>query len=564
MDGSAQNKPGVQMFKRAALLSVLMLFGVLLGASPALATIDLSPSTPQLEFGEVDVHYGGSPRQSVSFSDVELLGSTLIEAASITGPGSADFQIVSDGCSGVELEIGKGCSIEVGFDPHGAAGTRTASLALLTSEGPVEVALSGTGATGTLSASPSSLSFSGIPFTAPGSHNEGEYNATEGFQIENSANASTKIEAASITGADASSFSIQWNCEGAVIGAGSSCGMGIRFQPTSPGPQSASLVIDNDSGTPLVVPLAGEGLHGPQLSLDSVQALLGAVPLGSSAHHTFNLANTGDYPLFVERDFVVTGTPLMFPSLADSCSGQILYPSESCSITIAFRPTTLGEKSAALLFITNTPAITVAGLDGTGVAANEASTARSIEPTDAPAESGPAVTPAPAAAPSLSVAPAPTTPATIASGGPPRLLSLLGHSTLDPGANVQCPPAQTRGCEALSLLVPVAGSHSSAWRFGHPPALLGSALVQLRAGQGMHVRVPLSRRASARLKLLGHLRVRVGVDRASRRRRSLRSTRSTMTLTATGAAGARGGPRRPAPSAAAPPGRLRRGRPRAG
>jgi hypothetical protein len=520
------------MLKRVALLSVLMLFGVLLGASPALAAIDLSPSTPQLEFGEVDLHYGGSPHQSVSFSDGEPLGSTLIESASISGPNAANFQIVSDGCSGVQLENGKSCSIEVGFETLGLAGARAASLELLTSEGPVEVPLSGTSATGTLSASPSSLSFAGIPFTAPGSHNEGEYNETEGFNIENSANASTRVEGASITGPDASSFSIQWNCEGVTIGASNSCGMGVRFQPTSPGPKSASLVVDNDSGTPLVVPLDGEGLHGPQLSLDSVQALLGSVPLGSSARHTFNLANTGDYPLFVERDFLVTGTPLMFPILADSCSGQILYPGDACAITIAFRPSALGEKSAALLFITNTPAITVAGLDGTGVAANEASTARVLEPLDSSHDPAPA-TPAPAAAPGPALALPPTPPATIAPAGSPRLFTLLRRSTLDAGANVQCPATQAGGCEALSLLFPSGRSRGAASRYGDAPALLGSALVQLRSGQGIHVRVPLSSRSAARLKRLGHMRVRLLVIVQSHGA-ILAQHSSTLTLTAKG------------------------------
>jgi hypothetical protein len=524
------------MFKRAALLSVSMLFGVLLGASPALAATELAPSAQQLAFGEVDLHYGGSPRQSVSFSDAEPLAVTLIESASVSGADAANFEIASDGCSGVQLENGKACSVEVGFESRGVAGARTASLVLQTSEGPVEVALSATAATGTLSANPSPLSFSGIPFTAPGSHNEGENTETEGLTIENSANASTRVEAASIAGPDASSFSIQWNCEGVTLGTSNSCGMGIRFQPTSPGPKTASLVIDNDSGTPLVVPLQGVGLNGPQLSIDSVQALLGSVPLGSTARHTFNLSNSGDYPLFVERDFLVTGTPLMFPILSDSCSGQILYPSEACAITVAFRPTTLGDKSGALLFITNTPAITVVGINGTGVAANEALTAHSPEAMDTTAaETAPLSTPAPAPTPSPSLTPAPTQPAAIAAAGPPRLFSLLRRSTLDAGADVQCPQAaQVHGCEALSLLVPVGGSHGSASRFGHAPALLGSSLVQLRAGQGMHVRVPLSSSATKRLKRLGRMRVKLLVVVQSGGT-ILAQRSSTMTLAASGA-----------------------------
>jgi hypothetical protein len=505
------------MFKRTALLAVLMLFGVLAvataGASVASAEVNLSPSPAALEYGEVDLHYGGTPQQSVTFSQVTLTEATTIESVSVVGAEASSFQITSDGCSGAELENGKSCSVEVAFHPGSQPGARAARLELLTSEGPIEVPLSGSAITGTLSASPPT--FSPIPFTAPGSHNEGENSETEQINIQNSANASTQVLSSSITGPDASSFSIQWNCNGVLLGTSNSCGMGVRFQPTSPGPKSASLEIVSDSASsPLVVALSGEGLHGPHMSVNTTQALLGAVALGSSAEQTFDVSNTGDYPLFIQRTFLVTGTPLMFPVREDTCTGAILYPTEACAVTVEFTPTTTGDKSGALLFITNTPAINVVGIDGIGVAP-EAGSAAMAAPTHAHASASASTSSTTPSSdlvppPTAAVAGAPTPPALLSAGRPLRLFSLLGRLTLDPGADLQCPVA-THGCEALSFVVADGRSRTASGPHGLTPALLGSAITQLHAGQGVHVRVPLTRHAIERLRQRGHMYVRVGV-----------------------------------------------------
>jgi hypothetical protein len=509
------HQPGVKMFKRAALMSYLTLLGLLMCASPALAGVGLSPSPSQLQFGEVDLHYGGSPRQSVNIFATNPIAPVAVESTAIEGAEATSFQIVGDNCSGDQLEMGQGCSIEVAFQPGSTPGARGATLVLTTAEGPLDVPLSGDAATGTLTASPDPLSFAGIPYTAPGTHNEGENSETEQVEVQNSSNASTRIATMTIAGADASSFSIQYDCgDGDVLGTNNSCGIGIRFQPTSPGPKSASLVIDSDSPSgPLVVPLEGEGLHGPKLTLSTTQALLGEVPLGSSTQQALDVANTGDYPLLIQRAFLVSGTPLMFPVLADSCSGEILYPSESCAITVGFQPTTLGEKDASLLFITNAPTIGVSGFDGIGVRGGGESSLALASLALAPPGST-----SPTQAPPITPPPPPlpleerqlVSPAVLTALRAPRLYTLLERSTLDPGADVQCPASATN-CEAVSYVAAASTSRFAASGFGRAPALLGSALVRLRGGQGAHVRVALLPHAAALLRQLGHVHVRVSV-----------------------------------------------------
>jgi hypothetical protein len=222
---------------------------------------------------------------------------------------------------------------------------------------------------GTLSAMPSPLKFAAIPYTY-GEHEEKEgQNETEQVNVE-SLEGAVQIESVSISGPDASSFSVQYgNCEGAQLSENNSCDVGIRFQPTSLGMQHAELAIESNSTSgPLDIVLEGEGLLGPQINVSSNESQLGNVLIGGSASHTFNIENSGDYPLFIQQSFLVTGTPKMFPLLANTCDGEIVTPGASCEFTIGFQPTTAGEKEASLIFITNaTPQINVLGVNGVGI-----------------------------------------------------------------------------------------------------------------------------------------------------------------------------------------------------
>jgi hypothetical protein len=503
------------MFKRAVLPFVLALSVVLLASAPALAAEGpapggLAPSPGQLEFGPVDMHSSGSAHQSVQFSSESELPLVVL-STTITGADASSFQIVGDGCSGKILAFTESCSVEVAYQP-GAHAAQSASLELLDDQGIVVVALSGAGITGTLSANPNPLSFAPIPYTPPGSF-EGEYNETEQVTVSDSQDAATQIDSVSITGPDASSFSIQWgNCEHNLLGPNSWCSMGVRFAPDSPGPKQASLVLDSDSATPLVVPLQAEALHGPKMSVDSEQVLLGEVPIGSSTQHTITVSNSGDYPLVIQQAFRISGTPLMFPVRSDTCSRQMVLPSASCALTVGFEPTTLGEKGASVLFITNASPITVVGIDGVGVGVRSLVSTPKLSSTLTPAAGGPPAAGAPPAAAAGSrerAKAAAASPPALAVKGAPRLYGPISRAALDTGLVAQC-PAQLPGCETVSLVkasVPLRASRAPARRVKSTAVLLGSALSVLHGGQSASVRVPLTGHALALLKQRGRLRV---------------------------------------------------------
>ncbi len=500
------------MFQRARSLSIVVLLAALVGASPALAgpgpsitESGLAASPSQVEFGQVDLHFGGHPQQSISVTN-ESLSEQTITSATITGADAASFQIVQDGCTNATLSPANTCNIELQFRPS-ERGEKNAVLTLSDGEGTLEVPLSGTSVTGELEANPSPLSFSALPYSPPGTFGEETPNETRQVNIEDNQNASAQVGSVSITGPDAESFSIQYgDCENDLLGSHNSCDVGVRFQPVSLGAQRAQLVIQSDAPNgPLVIELEGEGLNGPKIVLSSREANLGDVPIGSSAHETFTVSNGGDYPLFIQQSFLVSGTPAMFPVLSDTCSKHIIQPGSSCAFTVGFRPSAQGADSAALLFITNAqPQINVLGIAGTGVPAPADSPLLMRAPAEPPAPAPAAASPSSAAAKTSAVAPAPLlTVATTA-----HVYTYTVHETLDTGIAARCPEPFSV-CYSRSLITTRIRSRASHPRSragtGGTTIPLGFAAATLRSGHSTVVRIPLTRAARALLRRRGHL-----------------------------------------------------------
>lgn len=471
------------MLRKLVLMPLLACAAVAFGAAPALASPgSLAAAPAQLEFGQVDFHFS-TQRESVSFYD-QSAGEVTVKGVGLSGADSGSYSIVYDGCTGVTLLSPGGCSVEVQF-ATGKPGIKEADLEATDSEGATTVVpLTADAISGQLSAS--QISFSPRPIDRPGSENGGE---TQQLNIENSV-AGTSIESVTLTGPDASSFKIAYgDCASYTLSSNNSCDEGIEFDPTTIGVKHAELVIASDSATsPLVVKFEGEALDGPKLSFNTRQALLGEVLIGSVVPHTITITNSGDYPLFVQQDFLISGTPLMFPVQSDGCSGHEMLPGAGCSVTVAFEPSTLGEKNASMLFITNAyPSLNVVGLNA------------SVVPVPAPAS----VASTPVAAPA----------AQWFSGQTPALLvARAGGPSLNTGITVNCPP-HFPGCEAVSFIkasIPASTHGRSSKARVSTAVVLGGAVTRLREGETATVRIPLSRRAVALLRRHHGLRVTVG------------------------------------------------------
>ncbi len=336
-----------------------------MSASAQAADSILKASPSAWDFGNSDVNFGGGANQQFTISNDTGPDVTVVTVDLTGADADADqFRMNSDGCTSVSLSQGNSCEISITFQPS-SPGAKAATLELQDSDaGVLDVPLTGTGMTGTLTANPNPLIFSTQPYFFGGQ--------TQNVNLQNSNDFSTKTSSASIVGPDAAQFSIAFgqNCEQQVLGNNNSCGIGIGFNPSGPGTFHAELVVTSDSASsPLRVSLQATALNGPLEVVTPTQTDFGDVAIGSSLAQPVTISNRGDFALQIQQAFVVSGTPGTFPVTGDRCTGQTVAPGSSCQFTVNFRPTIEGFRDGSVIVISNTPApVSPIGFTGTGVA----------------------------------------------------------------------------------------------------------------------------------------------------------------------------------------------------
>jgi F5/8 type C domain/Pectate lyase superfamily protein/Abnormal spindle-like microcephaly-assoc'd, ASPM-SPD-2-Hydin len=170
---------------------------------------------------------------------------------SIATSGSAFAQ--TNNC-GTSLGSDGNCTINVTFTPA-ASGVTTGTLTIPSDEpgSPETVTLVGTSgsatnSSGSLTVSPSSLSFGDV--------NSGSTSSAQAVTVNNPGSSAQTISSVAVSG----QYTQTNNC-GSSLAAGASCTVNVTFAPTSGGTQSGTLTIDNSSPTPsLTVGLSGVGV----------------------------------------------------------------------------------------------------------------------------------------------------------------------------------------------------------------------------------------------------------------------------------------------------------------
>ncbi len=177
-----------------------------------------------------------------------------------------------------------------------------------------------------------------------------------------------------LIGTDADQFQIT----GGTCSAGStslpqyqSCTVTVAFNPSSAGSKSASLGIDTNDGGKYTT-LTGIGT-APSGSLSPSYSALGSrlVSAGPSSAVAFTLISNSSVDLTILADGInLTGTDAdQFQVTGGTCSAASasLAQDQSCTVTVAFDPSSIGSKVAALEIQTNDGTKTAA-ITGTGTA----------------------------------------------------------------------------------------------------------------------------------------------------------------------------------------------------
>ena len=207
-----------------------------------------------------------------------------IQTAALAGANPGDFAIVNGTtcANSVSVAPNSSCTIQLTFTPT-AIGTRSATVFITDNAGdsPETISLTGTTApTPLVSVTPSNISFS--------SQYAGTSGLPQSVTVTNNGNAPLSIASTTTSVTDFGPLSA---C-GSSLGPGSSCAIGVFFDPTAGGTRNGTLTIaDNAPGSPQTVTLSG---LGQDFSVTPTSSQAATVTPGQTASYSLTISRAAD------------------------------------------------------------------------------------------------------------------------------------------------------------------------------------------------------------------------------------------------------------------------------
>lgn len=299
---------------------------------PDVNTLMFVPSS--LLWGKVAVG-GTSAAKSIT---IQNFGSSSVSFSDISV--GRDFLITASTCS-ASLGAGASCTISIAFRPT-VAGAISELLTVNTGSGAVGLSLRGTGTIGDLLFSPTSLLFAGVT--------PGQVSATQTATLTNETTGTIQLSSITISG----HFQQTNNC-GASLAASASCTFNVASAPVANGTITGSINVKDGLGNTAQLFLKGQGGGVDQvLSFSPNPITWGTIAVGQTSGSKTLTVNNGQtvpltiYSMSIGQDFVIRSStcptaPTTIPAGA------------SCTISLAFRPTSAGMKTEDITFSDDAP-----------------------------------------------------------------------------------------------------------------------------------------------------------------------------------------------------------------
>ncbi len=170
----------------------------------------------------------------------------------------------------------------------------------------------------------------------------GQTSAAKSVTLTNNGSATLNISSITISG----DYSISNNTCGSTLNAGANCSVSVKFSPTAKNTRKGTLTFnDNAPGSPQTVALTGVG---QSLSLNPTSLAFGSIPVGqTSPTQSITITNVTSASVTINSISLAGTNPGDFQITANTC-GSSLAGNASCKVTMDFKPTVKGKRSAKL------------------------------------------------------------------------------------------------------------------------------------------------------------------------------------------------------------------------
>lgn len=299
--------------------------------------------------------------EKVSFGQTPVGQKAAVQAVTISNPGTAPLGLsgiqanapfhATNDCPGT-LAPGASCEAEVSFEPTSVGPKSTHLQVYSTYYGTnSQTVLEGSGVSPAVKLSPASAEFSARNAgTGPG--------PVTTFTYENTGTEALEVNAVGIGGEAGDEFELPNDadhCTGETIAAGEECSVGVAFSPSSTGPQTATLEIEDDVfAEPHTARLEGVGTN-PLIAISTGALGFGPLLAGNGTSRSFTVGNPGSGPL------IITGAELGGPGAdaytvdASACTAAPIAAAVAvgCTVEVRFAPGNAGLLDASVELVSN-------------------------------------------------------------------------------------------------------------------------------------------------------------------------------------------------------------------
>ncbi len=204
-----------------------------------------------------------------------------------------------------------------------------------------------------------------------GDQTVGTTSAPQTITVSNTGNGNLVVSGVTITGADASQFSLASNNCSTVAPLGS-CTVTVQFSPTSAVPKTATVSIaHNAEGSPSSVTVSGTGTAQPPDPVATATTATIAnttfgggrgIRIGASVTSNVRVRNTGTNPLVITSASVASGP---FTVTLGTCTTPVRRGG-ACNLRVTFRPTAAQLYTRTLTVVSNATPVPTGTLTGRG------------------------------------------------------------------------------------------------------------------------------------------------------------------------------------------------------
>ena len=181
--------------------------------------------------------------------------------------------------------------------------------------------------------------------------------------IRNNSAAALALTSPTLSGTDAKQFTLTRTC-GTSLAAGASCTVTATFKPTGTGPKTAAFAIRVGTSTQ-TVPLTGNGVAVAFSVSPTSLKFANQTRNTTSASQTVTVTNSVALPITLSS-ITLGGTNANQYVKTQTC-GTSLAANASCTVSIAFRPTSAGTKTATLTVTPSGATSKTVSITGTGL-----------------------------------------------------------------------------------------------------------------------------------------------------------------------------------------------------